>query len=566
MLVLAFVGTTALAAVEATLTQTTIGENDTVQLVIRSDSDEMPSPPDFSVLEDDFEVGSPASRNEYSNISGRISNTASWSVTLRPKRTGTLTIPALDVGVLRTRPLTLTVNPLAPETRSALARQVFFETTTEPESPYVQAQLKVTRRMFYVAGTQLYGQAPEAPELSGAVVKQLGDARSFREDRDGRTYGVLEQVFAIFPERSGTLTLPEVVVTASTPLPGQRRRTALRVRAEPVDIEVKPIPASYPAGRPWFPASHVELRQTWTPQLTPLAVGDTRTRTLTVTATGAVASVIPPLEAVWPDAFKVYPEPEVLDDAAHAGQVIGSRIESHAAIATVGGPATLPTVSVHWWDTDTDELKTATMPGVTIQVEGVVLESLAATEAAPSVTGETSGVRPSDVGVGGNAEREANEIDAGANFWRAGAIVGWLLVGALALCLVWQHRRDRSDHQQPPAAPKRVGRRPNEAALRSLLNDDDLPNLKALLGEWLATHLGTSTRDAWHRFGANPDGAVALASLNAALYGPNPSSAAAAVDRAALRDAAMKVAAPAASTSPDALPPLYEHAAAASRS
>ncbi len=107
---------------------------------------------------------------------------------------------------------------LDPQLKRAIAQTVFFETTYEPKQVYVQSQVVVTRRLYYVNGAQLYGDMPNLPDVPGAMVKSLGDADHTTTVRDGRQYGMIEQRFAVFPERSGELTIPPSTVTGSVRL------------------------------------------------------------------------------------------------------------------------------------------------------------------------------------------------------------------------------------------------------------------------------------------------------------------------------------------------------------
>lgn len=538
-----------LAAVEATLSHTTISETDTVQLTIRSSSGQAPSVPDLTVLEQDFDVGAPATRSEYSNINGRITSNASWSVTLRPKRSGTLTVPSLDVGGEKTAPLQLDVRALSNETRSALAAQLFFETTVEPRDPYVQAQVRVTRKLFYASGTQLYGELPEAPEVPDAVVIAVGETRSYTATHDNRTYGVLEQNFAVFPERSGELSIPEVLVTASTVLPGHRRRTAVRVRSDAVTLEVRGIPAGYPSNKPWFPARDVQLRQTWDPQLTPLSVGETRTRTLTVVAEGAVASLIPPLVQQWPGTFKHYPEPESIDDAAHQGMLVGTRIESEAIIPAGGGDVTIPEVSVTWWDTDDEVIKTARLDAVAIRVGGSSL-----TPAAPPVVAATPAQVKSAPDEGNTAAPREAPWPTG---WIIATMLGWG-AACLAAFLWWRERR--ADQHRPVEQGQAAIARPQPASLvAKQLSGSEPAAAKRIIAQWLASHWRTTQANALARFADTPAGAAQLAAINSQLYASSDGAQArgeAGFDPDALLAAARDCLKQRASTE-DALPGLY---------
>ena len=70
---------------------------------------------------------------------------------------------------------------------------------------------------------------------------------------------MIEQRFAIFPERSGDLTIPPATVTGSVRLPDTGRRIGVDVSSDTLKITVLPIPAEYPRDAPWLPANDVEI-------------------------------------------------------------------------------------------------------------------------------------------------------------------------------------------------------------------------------------------------------------------------------------------------------------------
>ena len=73
----------------------------------------------------------------------------------------------------------------------------------------MQSQIPTQRQLFYSNGVQLYGGQPTAPKIDDAVVITLGENRASTVQRDGKLYGVVTQ-YAIFPESSGTPTVPSV--------------------------------------------------------------------------------------------------------------------------------------------------------------------------------------------------------------------------------------------------------------------------------------------------------------------------------------------------------------------
>jgi hypothetical protein len=322
----------AFARLDASVDASTISAADTIRLTLRADSANVSGDPDLEPLAAQFDVLGNQRSSQFRMINGKTDAWTTWTLLLKPKHTGDLEIPAISLGSEKSQPIHISVRELDPQLKRAVDQTVFFETTYQPHEVYVQSQIVVQRKLFYENGAQLYGDMPSAPDVPGAMVKPLGDAEHSMVLRDGRQYGVIEQRFAIFPERSGDLTIAGASVAGSVRIDsdfgGGGRRIGVDVAAPPLTIRVLPIPPEYPQAAPWLPATDVELLQDWPGEPERgVATGAPSQRTLIVRVEGNTASAIPPLDAPMPESLKVYPEPPKLGETAtHAG-IVGTRTE-----------------------------------------------------------------------------------------------------------------------------------------------------------------------------------------------------------------------------------------------
>ena len=361
------------AELSARLSSPQVDETQTLELTIRSDSRDAQGAPDLSGLAEDFEVLTTRTSNQYRIINGNVQAWNEWIIALRPLRIGTLTIPALSYRGEQTQPQELRVVPLDPEVKRQMGNRVFFETSTEPESPYVQAQLIFTRRLLYTDGTQIYGEMPDTPKVENAVVIPLGNATSSQVERDNQRYGMIEQRYALFPERSGELTIPGATVSGSVRMNvnGRLRRNGVRVIAEPVTLDVKPIPDSYPQNVPWLPATRVDLLEAWDTSPPVFALGEPLSQTLIVRAYAATGSIIPPLDYSIPDShFRSYPEQPELVDNQRADGLVGTRTRTWSLIPTTAGQVTLPLVELTWFDTQRNQVRVSRLPSRKVDIQG----------------------------------------------------------------------------------------------------------------------------------------------------------------------------------------------------
>jgi hypothetical protein len=365
--------TAARAEVRAYLDPPIIDELDVTRLTILVPGARATAPLDLQELRDDFDVLTTQSSSQFRSVNNQVASSVEYQVTLRPRRSGILTIPPLTVGDVTTPPVRLQVQAMDGELRTAIDRMVFFESELSVNPVYVNAQTVLTRRLYYSSDAQIYSDLPPPPKLTGAVVTPLGPATSAVVLRDGRRYGVIEERFAIVPEESGTLTVPAISITTSVRLDtGARpRRAGVRVAAEALDVTVLPIPASYPPNLPWLPAENVVISDEWSPSDRFMNVGDPVSRTVRAEVIGNVSSVIPPLDTELPDRyFRQYPEPPRLQDDPDGDVLRGSRSQTYSLIATAPGTITLPPVELVWWDVTHHRLRTSRVPPRSLTIAG----------------------------------------------------------------------------------------------------------------------------------------------------------------------------------------------------
>jgi hypothetical protein len=506
----------ALARFDASVDSTSVSESDTIRLTLRADSANITSDPDFDALSAQFDVLSTQRSSQVRIINGQMDALTTWTLLLKPKHTGTLDIPAISLGNETSQPIQITVRDLDPQLKRAIAQTVFFETTYEPRQVYVQSQIVVTRRLYYVNGAQLYGDMPNVPDVPGAMVKSLGDADHTTTVRDGRQYGMIEQRFALFPERSGDLTVPPATVTGSVRLSSDGgmtgRRISVDVTSDALSIPVLPIPADYPRGVAWLPATDVELLEDWPGEPERgLETGTPSQRTLIVRAEGNAASAIPPLEMGLPDSLKAYPEPPKLSETQARAGIIGTRTESTSLVATRPGKLTLPEVHVTWFDVVNRQIKSASVPAHTITITGA---STAAPPPKQDVRQESSPAEPeqsSRTRTPATATDVFALLTPMAYFWLAVAIAialtGWAIN-------TWRRRRHTRDVHVDP-------RKREAAAYRKLCracDGGDPRTIRAALDDWLLHRYAAPLADAARRFGSNAEARAALDALNARLY------------------------------------------------
>ena len=508
-----------------------IHETDSLEIQVQATGMNLDAP-DFSPIERDFEILSSRSNSQYRSVNGRVDAWTRWTLTAKPKRTGRLTIPALELDGHHSEPVRVTVKPLDANVRAALDALVFFELEVTPEPVYVQAQLLLVRRLFYADGAQLYGDMPAPPDIQDAIVESLGQARATTATREGRRYSVIEQRYAVFPERSGTITIPAAAVSGSVRLPREfdmRRRTGVRVQSEVLTIDVLPIPSGYPAAAAWLPARRVELIEAWDagPQI---ALGTPVERTLIVRAEGTVASIIPPLDVGLPDSIRGYPAPPELRDSLlgegeGAEGLVGTRTESMSLVPGTPGPARLPPVSLTWFDTATEVVREARIGAHALQVSGnaAAVDNPLQSPAEPAETLAQPAQSPAaQVSLGRPDSQSARVPRELLLTLLVLAVVGWIYTG-------WRLRQSRRlVVSAAVSAAESVPKHPSEPAtfraLQSVCRQNaDARMIKAALVDWAGAYYGEPADRALAKLNhTDRDSGTIIDGLNASLYAADP--------------------------------------------
>ena len=505
----------ALAKVTASIDPPVIDEMETARLILRVEGAGDGGGLDVNPLENAFEVHNQSTQSQINIVNGQMQSWVEYRLDLRPKYTGVLEIPPLTVGGERSPPLRLQVNPLSAEARNAIDRMIFFEVEAAPDPVRVQAQALLTRRLFYAPGVQVYSDLPGAPEVANAVVIPLGDNNAANVVRDGRSYGLFEQRYALFPERSGVLRIPAASVASSAQLSGRGgRRSGIRVAAPAVALEVLPVPTEYPAEQPWLAAKDVSILEAWTPANPTFKVGEPLRRVITINAVGNVGSAIPPLTPNLPAAFfKQYPEPERLEDAKSAAGVVGVRRQAYSIIPTQPGASTLPALSLTWWDSVNERVRTAKLPARPVISVG---EPPAPSPTAPQPRQTAAGTPQVSTPPAGEAQPAGSAL-GGQPPW-AWALAALGFIGWAATWFALRRKRPAGAGRRTANTGEKAAVSQARKALAKACREEDC---EAMRNAWLA-YLGvvwrTSTADALTRIGGNAAAKEMLNRLNAALY------------------------------------------------
>jgi len=341
---------------------------------------ELPDLPDFTV-----QPGGTVSQVQF--VNGKLSSDTIFNYALIPRRAGTFTIGPAIVEVrgkiARSEPIQVKVTPVAK--KAGKRPDVFIEHSVSTKNPYKNQQIIYTFRYYSIYST---AQAKlEEPDFEGFIFEKLGDEREYNKKVGDNTYRVIEIRKALFPARTGAVTIGEAKLAAEVVVPSRRRRGSRdqffrsffddsffgiggqrqtkHLRTDPIDLEVRELPL---AGRPKDfgglvgnvgVVTKVEKQQ--------LAVGDSSTIHVTISGNANLQNVeLPPLAGV--KDFKTYDDRPEFTQKIKGDQLYGVKTFKRALVPMKPGEFRIPPVSLSYFNPDSGQYEVAQDEWITLSI------------------------------------------------------------------------------------------------------------------------------------------------------------------------------------------------------
>ena len=475
--------------------------------------------PDFSPLEQDFTIQNQSQNSRFEFVNGKSNRIVQWIVTVMANDSGNLIIPVIKFGSDASPALKIVVSPSATVNKNAAHDDddLYLEVTTNTEKPFIQSQVLYTVKLFHRINWT--NASLKEPELNDAVIEKLGDEK-YSTQISGVTYEVIEQKYAIFPQKSGAITIKPLILTADIVARGRQNNSFFNsqmtqrriVKSNPITLNVQPIPATFTDSH-WLTAEQVELTQTWSGDTTQMKVGEPVTRTVKLVARGSTVGQIPDTTPAKIDPqLKAYNDQPVLHEDKTVAGIVANREEKIAFIPAKAGNYTLPAIQVSWFNTQSQKIEIATLPEVNLNVvEG---ENVAQVPVTPII--EAQKQNPALVETSLKSDGENVLL-----IWQSIAIfstIGWLITLGFWFLKSKAAAKNVSETAESPAE---ISLKSSVKKLKNACMADNSELAKIALLEWgklqfnvtslgaIAPHCEARLRDQ-------------ILKLNATLYAKNP--------------------------------------------
>lgn len=479
LVALLLVSVAAPAAVTAEVDRTRLYQDEILTLTIRADFPAANEPLDLTALTTLFEVvgQSQTTQSRYSTAQGQ-ERWREWRLQIQPREIGTLAIPNFSLGGEQSSPIMITVMDPADRQEGLPEEAVILSVSIEDEELYIGQSTTLTINLDYQV--RLQGNFNQL-DLSAFKAEKLNEDNT-QTRHGGQPYRRYQLVYRLTPEQDGTLSIPEIRFVGQYESSNYGQTMRMHRIHPGIDVEVRPIPASYPANAVWLPAESVTLSDNLGRTIQ-AGVNEHLDWQITTRIEGQPATQLPdPLATLSDDDFRLYRNSPEFSDAGGPQQ----RTDQAALVFSEPGSYDLPAVRIPWWDTTTDSLRYAELPARTVRIEGISDEAM-------DILTDPSRLDAQDPA---NGETESADIANGsenAGIWpwvSASLGIGWL---ATALVFWASHRyltrrlRRASQGSQANIETQATAPSPAEEAMAQAAHKGDAGAYHAALLRWLRT-------------------------------------------------------------------------------
>jgi len=282
-------------------------------------------------------------QNQTSIVGTSITRTLSWTYIMIAPSSGDYLIPALQVGNEQSTPIALKVTAYS---QNQQQKYVSLEVEVVPKKVYPQQQILV-RLSISRTGVQLENETITPFELKEALVEELSQ-KSYQTVKNGKKHKITEILYAVIPEKSGTLVIPQVRYQGEIIQRGpsqnnfgnfgnlfQKRGRRIFSTSTTQSVEVKPLPSGFKNW--WLPTDKLVIEEKWQPDPPVFRVGEPVTRTVAIFANGVSANQIPELKFDYPVTLKGYADQPLIETEKTEKGLKGMRLEKWALIPSHPG-------------------------------------------------------------------------------------------------------------------------------------------------------------------------------------------------------------------------------------
>lgn len=425
-------------------------EDFTITLSLNGSGQDLELPP----LDDFLLLSGPNKSFATSIVNNRISQELSFSLVLRPRKTGTLQFGSARIrtaeGVLASKPLEIEALAVSPRStdpnnpQRIASDNAFFRAEYSKTNP-VLGEPVLLSLVLYVSNQVNIGQPQieEIPDFPGLYqkdieLKEVPRGEAVVEGVRYRTFTLMRKI--LIPQQAGTIKLKPFVYQLPTEVPTNRRdifgrrymeRVNQLLQVTPPALVVKEPPvANRPAD---YKGATGNYTLTGSLSRTTVAPNQSVTLTYSLSGTGNVPLVNLPAPAL-PQELEQY-DPEFKESVAPQGSTFsGKKVMEIVVVPRYPGTYKIPAVAVPYFNPSTNAYAVATAPELELVVEGDGTTPITSGPIASQPVGKEVDELDQDI----RYIRTAPDWNAtGATTWSWAPVLGGMGWLCLAAALLW---------------------------------------------------------------------------------------------------------------------------------
>ncbi|NOR14549.1 MAG: hypothetical protein GQ544_02475 [Candidatus Aminicenantes bacterium] len=251
--------------------------------------------------------------------------------------------------------------------KSTEPKPVMIRSSLDPEAGAYLGQ-KVSLHIEVMTNTW-FTKAPQYPELRipHAICLELSQfGTNYTERIQGETYAIQRKEYVIYPQRAERYAVPSLSVDIVYARPGESPGK-VTLSSAPLEFEAR-IPEQAQGVDFFVSTPKLQVQEQYDHIFDEMKVGDSVTRTITMTADDSVGMMLPPLEFGKIEGMAVYPKTPRTEDTGDRGEYTGTRIESVTYLMEEEGDYVLPEIKIFWFDLRSDTLRVEILGAVEFSV------------------------------------------------------------------------------------------------------------------------------------------------------------------------------------------------------
>lgn len=408
--------------------------DETLQYIITQTHTNNNTAPDLNPLRQDFNIIGTQRSMSYSFINGQSQSNTQWIIILSPKKTGTITIPEVQIGPEKTRPIQIEITNRA-SNNATPSPELTLKTQVDSAKALLNQQVIYTVQLLHAA--QVIDSNYQPPQVEDALIVPLNNASPDKE------------TYAIFPQKSGKIVIhpPQINALVYDVVPHK-----IFAQGDPITITVLPQPITTKQLPYWLPAKKVTLSEHFPQATSDLKEGDTLTRQITVKAIGAPSESLPILNFQSTQQITAYPEKPKLENSAENHNLVGTQTYTVSYLIHDSGKITLPPISIQWYNTVTQTVEKSEIPSQ----ELTVIQTTSQANSSQTYTNATPKHPPKSLPKISTTKQPIKE-----NSTLSSSNIAWLisltfaLLWIITLILYWkkQPKKSRKKYELPPITP-----------------------------------------------------------------------------------------------------------------